>query len=160
MYCLQADYYHEGLEGESVIVPVSIRNSRGEVIRDSSDGYPAPLISDPVQDGEGTAFTIIEAPQDAAYIQLEESDIGTGFLRMWGFQLTFGAASKPWTNDVATSGSITVAFDTRTPTVHRGLKAVMGYKRMLDGGAVADEPAGTLVEAKSPGQERAGCAVV
>ncbi|MGF1472221.1 MAG: hypothetical protein ACFB50_10835 [Rubrobacteraceae bacterium] len=145
VYCLQAGYFYEGIEDGSEALPVVIRNAQGEVVEQpTTEDQPAPLLPGISGDGDsseapsGVAYTVIETPSDAAYIEIEESTLGSGLLRAWGFQLEYGTVPTAWTNDVAASGLIGAAFDTRTPGVAQRF-AGMFAPRLLAGGAVYDE---------------------
>ena len=146
IYCLQASYYHEGLASGSELLPISIRNAAGEVVVGST---PTPLVGAVTGSSGGglprLAYTVVETGPDAAYIQVEPSTLGPGLARAWGFQYEYGTIPTAWTDDVAHSGILAAAFDTRTPDVDDAIAAagIFAHRGFTGGGAVADLPGGT-----------------
>ena len=157
VYCVQASYYHEGLAAGSELLPISIRNAAGEVVVGSS---PTPIVGAVSGNSSGSAgaigVTVVGTGPDAAYIQVEPSTLGSGLARAWGFQYEYGTIPTAWTDDVASSGILAAAFDTRTPGVDDAIAAaeIFAHKGFTRAGAVADLPPGTTAPVFYRGRNR------
>lgn len=154
VYCFQADYYHEGLEAGSEIMPVSVMNAKGEATEAQVNGASGGTMLAASGNGSGQTYITIETGPDAAYLEAGDSTLGSGLLRMWGLQLTYGAVPIPWTDDVAPEGLIAAEFDTRTPEVPERLAGTFAYKRLVSGGVVADLPEGTSAPVRFRGRHK------
>lgn len=143
VYCLQGSYYHRGLAAGSELLPISVRNAAGQVVEGDA---PAPIVGSVSGGGAGRGSVVVSTGPDAAYVQVEPSTLGPGMARAWGFQIEYGTLPTAWTDDVAASGVLAAAFDTRTPGIEEVIAqaGIFEHGGYSGGGAVADLPLGTV----------------
>jgi hypothetical protein len=135
---------------------LSIHDEDGRTLTMGDGARVKPLLSDFSGSGVGTAFVVVEAPENAAYMRFGPSQLGAGLVRISKMQLEYGAIPSAWTNDHAPSGSIAVTLDTRTPGLIAGSPwaAVFLPRKFASAGVVADDPPLTTVTWLARARER------